>query len=337
MQLSQKVRRWFYRARRAMFGSGADHEPIVEVEGAARRVQSPVRYALAHWARSGIAFIATLFVLGVLYGVSVAWRERVSLPPDLTESATGPASGSHAIAAAAALLSLDSADSQRNAWFAPLARKARLAAFQDGAAEAVAAFVEVVERRRRGQDKDLALAASELAQEGPAPAAHYAAARDALRRFNVRAGHGGPPVDRGQRAMAALARAASASAAAHDHALHVFSDEPSPGAINGDARAEFYRARGQAYAWRALLGAYEEDLPPERRTQLAQPLAAARAGLASPAAFEPLVLATPLIGKKTPLTSLAERIAASDGPLQTLAAAADTAPPVGALAGPGRD
>src|SRR5262249_6469251 len=110
MQADQKIRAWINRARRAIIGK-ADHEPVVEIEGAPRVSPTAmrVRQAAGRWLRTIAAFVCTLAVFGLVYGASLAWRERVVLPLD-PPAAAAPETGSKAIAAAAMLLALDRID-----------------------------------------------------------------------------------------------------------------------------------------------------------------------------------------------------------------------------------
>lgn len=321
MQADQQIRAWINRARRAVIGK-ADHEPVVEIEGAPRgsRTAARVRVVAGRWARTAAAFVATLALFGLVYGASVAWRERVVMPLD-PPPAAAPETGAKAVAAAAMLLALDRIDPAHETWFTPESRGRRAQEMQAGAAEAVASFIEVVERRRPGRDKDLSLAAAALAQEADRQA--YAEAREALRRFNTRAGRKGPSTDRGQRALAALARAAEAGVAGHQRALEAMLKTAKGGPLTNDAEAEFYRVRGYLYAWRILIGAYGEDLPPKRRARMNGQIEAARAALAAGADFEPMFLVTPFVGKGGPLEILTRKVSGAGPVLHALADAAE--------------
>ena len=313
MRADQRLRAAINRVRRAMIGR-ADHEPLVILEGGASRV----RQAATRWLKTAAGFVATLALFGLVYGVSVAWRERVVLPLDPPAAAT-PESGSKAIAVAAMLLTLDRIDPAQEEWFTPRSRQRRAAQFQFGAAAAVASFIEVVDRRRPGRDKDLALALATLAADTDLGGSSRATARDALRRLNARVGHKGPPVDRGQRMIAALARAAAAGVTAHQRAVAA----AQTGRVDETAEATFYRARGYVYAWRLLIAAYSDDLAPRREAKINSQVRSALAALATSAMYEPVILMAPPLGKGGPLTELSGRLSACLPALQSLADRAD--------------
>jgi hypothetical protein len=318
MRADQRMRAAINRVRRAVIGR-VDHEPVVIVEGHGPAAAARVRGAAKRWLKTAAAFVATFAVFGLIYGASVAWRERVVLPLDPPGAAT-PESGSKAIAVAALLLSIERIDPAQEEWFTPQSRQRRAAQFQHGAAEAVSAFIEVVDRRRPGRDKDLTLALATLSGDGDLGPAARATARDALRRVNARIGHKGPPVDRGQRMIAALARAAAAGVGAQQRAL---AEAAKTGHVDAAAETAFYRARGYVYAWRLLIGAYSEDLDPRREARINGQVQAALAALAGPALFEPAVLMTPPLGKDGPIVELAARLDAALPPLRILAERAD--------------
>jgi hypothetical protein len=280
----------------------------------------PASYVASSWLRTAAAFVATLAVFGLIYGASVAWRERLMIPLDPPAPAL-PEAGSQAIVAAAQMLSLGNIDPAREAWFTPPARTRRAAAFQAGAADAVAAFTEVADRSRRGRDPDFDLALAALSDPNTDVQTRHAIARDALRRVNAR-GDRRAPMDQSARTLAALARAAAAQMRVHERALAEVALDDDPGHLSRAAEEAFYRARGNAYAWRAMLGAFSADMKEEQRQDLLLAIETARTALAQVADFEPAVLVNPLFGGERPLPKLTRRLAAVDMPLEALNAAA---------------
>ena len=75
MQIDQFLRRLTWRLRRR-FRRAADNDPIVSVEHPAPSVAKPPPPRIGRLARTAAAFLATLVVLGVAYGVMAAVNSR---------------------------------------------------------------------------------------------------------------------------------------------------------------------------------------------------------------------------------------------------------------------
>lgn len=247
-----------------------------------------LRRRAARWARTIVAFVVTLAAAGAVMFVAIASQGHVDA--DLSAPLTvAPAGGAVSVAEAAALLSIASDEVNFSELVFPDRHRRRQALFQEGAAGAVSYFVEAV-ARRRAADPDLRRAGELLF----APTAELpvdreralAEARDALRRYNARAG----AIERNVVTLAALARAAAADCAAHDDALRAAAIRGRFGPADRGAEAAFFRARGAAFAWSRLFAAYARDLPPEVGARFAAPAAAAQHPLRAAAEFEPRVL-----------------------------------------------
>lgn len=249
------------------------------------------RRRVRRWIKTGAAFVLTLSVIVAAYLLLVATQGRVAANVEAPLPAA-PANGAASIATAAELLSLKADALQASALFLPNRHERRAALFQEGAADAVAGFVETV-ARRRARDRDLDAAAIVLAAPrfgGPAPADRYVSAREALRRYNARAAEARPAVERSLPALAAAARAAAAACAAHERAVRAAAVADRFGPAGPDAEAAFFRARGEAFAWARLLAAYELDLPGKLAEPLHGAIEDARRPLIVAAEFEPRVL-----------------------------------------------
>jgi hypothetical protein len=251
------------------------------------------RRRFSRWWRTAVGFAVTVIALGGAYVVFVATQGGVRAALDAPRAAA-PGGGSQAVAEAAALLSLRADDLDSGALFLPDRHRRRIELFKEGAAEAVSAFVEVV-ARRRPPDSDLDTAAKLLsapaAEQTVAPAVRNDAAREALRRFNARVGAArGRPAERSAKMLAAMARAAAATCAAHEQAVREAAVLGRFGPADPGAEAAFFRARGAAYAWTRLLTAYGEELPTAIGTPLKPALAEALNPLGVAATFEPRVL-----------------------------------------------
>ncbi len=283
------LRRLANRVRRVVIGS-VDHRPVVEIEGAAphaRRGPAPNR-SLRRFFKAAAAFAFTLAALGAGLGAFVAVHSRAHLALD-APSAPAPAEGASAMAVAAALLTLEAelAGGGEDALFLPTERRRRAGDFQAGAAEAVAAFVEVADRGLPGRDQDLASAGQLLLSQGSSKEE----AAEALKRFNARAAAAaGPAMRRDGETFAALARAALAGARAHAAALGEVARRGGVNPIDPAAVSAFERARGQAFAWRRLLLAYRDDLPAAQAGPLTGELAGAAEALGRAALYEPALL-----------------------------------------------
>lgn len=252
------------------------------------------RRRFSRWSRTVIAFAVTVLALGGAYFVFVGTQGGVSAALDAPQT-VAPSGGSPAIAEAAALLALRADDLDSGALFLPDRHRNRIDLFKEGAAEAVTAFVEVVARRRppdRDLDEAAKLLSAPAAEQTVAPAQRVDAARDALRRFNARIGAGdrGRPAERSAKMLAAMARAAAATCAAHEQAVREAAVLSRFGPAAPGAEAAFFRARGAAYAWARLLTAYGEELPETVRDTLTPAVADALIPLSVAATFEPRVL-----------------------------------------------
>ncbi|MEJ0022702.1 MAG: hypothetical protein WDN76_04145 [Alphaproteobacteria bacterium] len=249
------------------------------------------RRRVRRWIKTGAAFVLTLSVIAAAYLLFVATQGRVAANVDAPLPAA-PENGAVSIAAAAELLSLPKDALRSGALFLPNRYERRASLFQEGAADAVAGFVETV-ARRRARDRDLDAAATLLAApliEAPEPADRYASAREALRRYNARATAAKPAVDLSRPALAAAARAAAAACEAHERAVRAAAVAGRFGPAGPDAEAAFFRARGEAFGWARLLSAYEQDLSVKLSEPLHAALDEARRPLVESAEFEPRVL-----------------------------------------------
>jgi hypothetical protein len=279
--------------------------------------------------RTAIAFAATLAVLAAAYVVFVATQGDVRGDVNAPRPAA-PAGGSLAIATAAGLLSIQSDDLGSGALFLPDRHAPRVAAFQDGAADAVGAFVEVISRRR-SPDTDLEAAARFLSapqvELGKAVADRNGAAREALRRFNARVGGHGPAVERSAKTLAAMARAAAAMCDAHEQAVRAAAIGGRFGPADPGAETAFFRARGTAYAWARLLSAYGDELPAKTGAPLKSVLADVLRPLEAAAEFEPQVLFDAPPGGIAPnhLERMATNLAAAAAAARRLDKAAEPA------------
>jgi hypothetical protein len=228
-----------------------------------------------------------------------------------------PAGGSTAIAAAALLLSTQRDDPGAGGLFLPNRRLRRTALFEEGAAEAVGEFVEVV-GRRRDRDSDLAQAAALLAAPLSDLSAveaqqRYVEAREALRRFNARSRKPERAVEPDAETLSALARAVASACGAHERALREAAIRGRFGPADPGAEAAFFRSRGEAYAWARLLRAFVADGSQASQARLRPATEALLAPLNAAAAFEPQVLFNAPAGGVAPnhLERLATDLAAA--------------------------
>ncbi len=281
------------------------------------------RRRVRRWMKTGAAFVLTLAAIGAAFILFIASQGGVSAEVDAPLPAA-PQGGALSIAAAASLLSLQDDGLQSGMLFLPNRHERRAALFQEGAADAVAGFVETVARRRR-PDQDLDLAAAVLgAPAAEAPADRYAAAREALRRYNAKTRREGA-VDIGKPALAAVARAAAAACTAHEQAVRLAAVADRFGPAGPDAEAAFFRARGEAFAWARLLAAFERDLPATTAEALKTAFADAHAPLVAAATFEPRILFNAKPGGIAPnhLERMATDLAAAAAAARRLDKAAD--------------
>lgn len=335
MTPDQLFRRLVTRARRAVVGPGADHEPTVELDAprpplsaATARPSSgrPPRGRAAQAAQFASAFVITLSLIAI--GFALLSARLAQVRPDWSVAAQPATGASYALSAGDAALSLVTAeDAYRDGFFfVPPRRKARLTAFQVGAASSVGAFAATLDERRRRSDPDLAATAGELgalSTEAVPDMNDLFAGRESLARFSDRVTDGRARYDPSADGVVALALASQAAALAHtaELAAHVQHD----GAIVASASAEasFHRARGEAYGWRLLLSGYGRDMPPELLARAEPALSDLIAAAEDAADYEPLFLlngpqqspAVPnhlahLAVKLTQVSAAAERLAA---------------------------
>lgn len=330
MTPDQLLRRWATRARRAVVGPGADHEPSVETD-----TPRPSPPAGARRPRSGRAVQATQFLSAFLLtlsiiaiGFALLSARLAQVRPDWSVAAQPATGASYALAAGDAALSLITAeDAYRDGFFfVPPRRKARLTAFQIGAASGIGAFAATLDERRRRSDPDLAAAAADLAalsMDAQPDMNDLFAGRESLARFSDRVADGRARYDPSSDGVIALALACQAAALAHtaELAAHVQHDDAM--IASGSAEASFHRARGEAYAWRLLLSGYGRDMPPELLARAEPALSDLIAAAEDAADYQPLFLlngpqqspAVPnhlahLAVKLTQVSAAAERLAA---------------------------
>lgn len=296
MTPNQQLRRWVMRARRAFVGPGADHEPMVEVEAGsaasipprARRVKRQSKIT-----QFASAFLLTVSLIAIV--VAVGSARLAEIRPDWSPAAEPTTGAPYAIAAAGAALSLVRAeDAYRDGLsLMPGRRKARMRAFQIGAASAVAAFATVTDERRRRSDPDLAAAAAELSALAAEPDADFSdlqAGRDALARFGDRIANGRARFDPGPEGLAGLALACQAAAIAHTAELAGIVQHGGAWIATADGEASFFRARGEVYGWRLVLSAYGRDMTPEARARAEPALSELIAASEDAANYQPLFL-----------------------------------------------
>ncbi len=257
-RLSWRVRRWIHRP--------ADNDPIVSIEPRAppvvvRAPLQPGAKGPRRAARTVIAFLLTLAVLGVGYGALVAINSRVGL--DLTAMPAAEEGESHVVAAAAALLALG-ADSARGVaddlLFVPSGREMRERRVRDGAVQVAARFIALAAAPRGRADP--ALVDARLALSGGAQVAESEriVARDALLRLNARIVRKQARLDTGAPALAALMRAAADACEGEARALTTLVAAPT-GLAEPATEARMYQARGVAYGWLMLTRAALLDAP----------------------------------------------------------------------------
>jgi hypothetical protein len=277
MTLDQLLRRWATRARRAVVGPGADHDPIAVVEPASSTAPDPgardrasvpptgpsLRSRMAQGAQFASAFVLTLSLIAI--GFALLSARLAMVEPDWSVAAEPSSAVPYSIAAGAAALNLVSADdAYKDGFFImPGRRQARLRAFQIGAASAVGAFATSRDERRPRSDPDLAAAAGELASlalDDDLEMGDLIAGREALARFGDRAGDGRARFAATPEGMSALALACQTAALAHTAELASRVQSGRSWLIDADAEASFYRARGNAYGWRLVLSAFGRDM-----------------------------------------------------------------------------
>ena len=287
MQIDQILRRLTWRVRRR-FRRAADNDPMVTIEQPppAPSLPRPRNKRLVRIVQTATAFLATLVVLAVAYGLVVAVNSRARLDigadPDVVVGA------SDAVAAAAALLAPEAQGSTLDVPFVPNGRVLREGRLRDGAADVAAHFVALAGPAHGRTDPALADARAALPVGSLSSAAQRIAARDALIRLNTRIAHGQAQLDNGRTALAALVRAAADSCERQSAALAALAAKPSllaPPATD----AQMHEARGVAYGWLLIVRAALKDAP-----DLAQGTAVEATipldALARAVAREPLVL-----------------------------------------------
>jgi hypothetical protein len=300
MKISQSLRRLQWRARR-LFSRPADNAPIVSVEPAGPAAAAPAaksppqpppkrgwRFMLARILWLALAFVVTLMLLTAAYLWFVAQESRVAVTLEAAQTGDASAAGTSALRAAIATLEEAAAPPnalvQQDMLLAPTSRRARLAALYDGAADAVARYLETLQIAGGRREQTLSDARFALAEGG----AGRAAARTALIQLNDRAARGLYRPDAAASAGDALVSSAGAAAMIESDALTQAAGRQSR---RPEAERVFFRARGAALAWRRILNGWVQDAPsPRLTTQRAAALAPALESLALAASFQPTLL-----------------------------------------------
>jgi len=287
MTPGQLLRHWAEKVRIASRSSRVDVAAGAQERPAGR----PGRLAKA--AQFASAFLVTLSAIAIGFALLSARLSQVR--PDWSVAAAPVDGGPSSFAAADAALGVIAADdAYRDGFFiAPARRRARLAAFQVGAAAAVGAFAAALDERRRRSDPDLALAAGELsalALDGGLDMESLAAGRDALKRFADRAADRRVRFEPSGDGLIGIVLACQTAALAHATDLAAEGQHGRAWPISMEAEASFYRARGEAFAWRLLLSAYVRDLPVDQRARVEPALSRLVAAAEDAANFQPLFL-----------------------------------------------
>lgn len=294
MKLSQSLRRLQWRARR-IIAKPVDNAPIVTIETEATAPPAPKRaargwrFAVVRILWLALAFVVTLSVLAAVYFWFVAQESRVEValePPSAAES-VGSA-GSEALRAA--IFTLEEAAAPANALvqqdmlLAPTSRRARLAALHDGAADAVARYLEALQTGGARREQALSDARFALAEGG----AGRAAARAALIQLNDRAARGLFRPEAGRDGETSIVAAAANAAMIEADGLHAILGAA---ARAGEAERRFFRARGAALTWRRLLSGWVRDAPSPRQTaDRSAAVGPALGALGEAATFQPTLI-----------------------------------------------
>jgi hypothetical protein len=318
------IRRWLNGLRRGLTGAGADHEPRVLIEGAARPSFARRPWTLARLMRFALGFLLTGAALFFAYLGLAAHLARITPDWRLLEA---PAAEQSVFAAATAVAEItDREDAYRDGWFlAPTRRKQRIAAFQAGAARATEAAFAALPMRGDGPDLAAARAALRAAAADPANAEALTAAGDAMARLGRQA-----KLSDGPEALQALAAAAGASADLAVARLGQASDRGQIGPISAVAEVAFFDARGEAYAWRLLLQGLAAQIQPPARAALEPAVSRAGAAWREAADFQPLLVLNGPPGAAVAPNHLAElglRTALAGSASRQLAATAAAAIP----------
>lgn len=247
--------------RRRVSGGAADNDPIVTLEPPAQdqpiaHAGPRVAFSPANWLRryrgAAIAFALTLLILGAAYVAFISAQSRVALAPIAIEE--GSSAPARALAMAEALLALapDSALGD-DTLLAPTARAARLMEMRAGAQDAAGGFLAALGPDRGRADAAL-IEARELAGEGDHEGARQAVARLSDRLKGRQARLSSKP--------AALAAIAAQTARDCDAAGIALADAVKQGPrsyMDPLAEAPFFKARGLAFGWAALIRAWAGD------------------------------------------------------------------------------
>jgi hypothetical protein len=284
MLIDQFLRRLLWRARRKV-RPGADNEPIVSVEAPPPPpVANPKPRRRDRWRRAALGFVATFAVLAVGYAFLVAANSRA--PLDAGFVAPLDAGGSRATAAAAALLSLGASEPAVVAddlLIIPNGRRLRTARIHAGAAEAAAAYVDLLVAAASPPDSVLGDAREALTAGDPA------AARDALLLHNNRVARGRADPGSGPARVALLAETAAAACERESAMLRETAAAEQGWMASPRAQAQVSHARGVAFGWLLLLRGALADAPDVASTTVVEaaiPLDA----LAAAAERQPLFL-----------------------------------------------
>lgn len=260
MQIDQFLRRMLWRARRAV-RPGVDNDPIVSIEPEPPsppppRAPPPKLRRRDRWLRATLGFIATFAVLAAGYAFLVAASSRAPLDVDFV--APLDPGGARATSAASALLSLGGGPSLAEAdelLVIPNGRRLRADRIEAGAAEAAAAYVELLAAAETPPDPALIDARDAVRAEDPA------AARDALVRHNNRVARGRAQSGAGPDRVAQIAVAAAAACERESAALLDLASREQGWMASPQAQARVSQARGVAFGWLLLLRGALADAP----------------------------------------------------------------------------
>jgi hypothetical protein len=299
---------------RRRIAPAVDHDPLVEIEPAFGAqpppLKRPGRPLVARSIRFSLGvggFVVTFILIALGYFAFASALTRT--PPDWSlAAAPAPERGPPWASMVRALFDpnlLATEEVDHDFLFLPNRGRERALEFQSGAADAAAELLDVA---AIGPDAEAIAAAWRAAGEGREPRRlALAAARNEVARFTGPEALDLPPV----------ARAAGAALAKRAQALRAIAGHSGVFPVGWRHEAAFFRARGEAYGWRLLLGRIE-------RADSNAALRDALAALESAANYQPTILFSNA-GARAPapdhFTLLADRLDAA------AAACAEVDPP----------